>query len=728
MRYFLLLVGGLTIVLGSIAIADVQGLSEADKAHLIQQLQIARGQATAGEPIYPAEMPIKCGQHLSTSWRQLEAELDPQLYKALDDRPVRHTFWQTEHFRVHYDTSGIDAPPMEDIILEPGVPDYVDSIALIMERVWTYTIDTLGYIEILDDDGPIPDGSNGGNSLYDVYLGAWIGASNYYGITWAECLGGAQTCQSFIELDNDYADPIFVQLGYGDNPLGAAKVTAAHEFFHAIHFSLDRNEGYFPTAADRYWWQEASSVWMEDVIFDEINDYLTSIDYFLKYPWLSLESFSTNWVTDPIRSMHPYATAIWVRFLEERFHRDIVKQIWQICGNFNGYNVLHATDQVLTDDYGSSFDEAFQEFVSWNYFIGGRADTLNKYSESHLWHDTLLTVLYTTNQVPWDTLELEYDNMDPTPEPLSCNYLVFKTTYSPPTGGLWGRFTGDPIADPRDQWRLNVLGWDDAEDTVETYDVNPFNNTGEITFKSWKNYSDVVVIPSIFGYFYEQESEGYSFIAFYDTALTDSSPIFYDFPSLIEVQSGKCAELEIYAIDPNGDAITFTSDPSADSLEILSITSTSDTSAIVEFCPGYNLVDSTIGFTMRARDDGGHYDARLLSFSVVYFGQDEADKVSLVGYPNPFSYENNRNISLRFFVPDTLDADEVELYVFSASGDLIYNTVYDAGELAWIAPGEYVIDDWDVKNNDGKQLAGGIYILKLRAGQNSAAAKIAIIR
>jgi len=55
---------------------------------------------------------------------------------------------------------------------------------------------------------------------------------------------------------------------------GAMKVTAAHEFFHAIQF-LDYGAPrlYSPDFADD-WWMEASSTWMEDEVFDEVNDYL----------------------------------------------------------------------------------------------------------------------------------------------------------------------------------------------------------------------------------------------------------------------------------------------------------------------------------------------------------------------------------------------------------------------------------------------------------------------
>jgi len=53
------------------------------------------------------------------------------------------------------------------------------------------------------------------------------------------------------------------------------KVTAAHEFFHAIQFGYPLGDGWD-------WWMEASATFMEDEAFDAVNDYRQYLR-----PWLS---------------------------------------------------------------------------------------------------------------------------------------------------------------------------------------------------------------------------------------------------------------------------------------------------------------------------------------------------------------------------------------------------------------------------------------------------------
>ena len=47
-------------------------------------------------------------------------------------------------------------------------------------------------------------------------------------------------------------------------PINALRVTAAHEFFHAIQFAYDVKED--------LWFMEGSATWVEDEVYDSIND------------------------------------------------------------------------------------------------------------------------------------------------------------------------------------------------------------------------------------------------------------------------------------------------------------------------------------------------------------------------------------------------------------------------------------------------------------------------
>ena len=692
--------------------------TEAEKENIINKIMELKGLTTSRvSPAAPVEFD-KCGTKYAIALSDIQDEIDPALLKTLLVRPTRQTYIDYGHFRIHYDTTGINAPRLTDVMPAYGVPDYIDSVALVFEYVWEYEVDSLGYGQSLENiigfHGPMPDNGEGGSDAFDVYVSN-IG-QNYYGITWTEC--NQYHCPSYIEVDNDYAEPIYDSLGYGDRPMYALKVTAAHEFFHAIHYSLDRHE-----AGDnvRYWWQEASAVWMEDEVFDYVNDYLFSLPYFFWYPWLSLETYTTNY-TD-IGYLHPYASCIWPRFLEQRYDKDIIRQIWEMCGQINGYNVLPATDIAL-GNYGSSFDSAFQEFTVWNYFTAYRADTENKYAEANTWPDTIRTIYYTTS-IPYDTLSASFYDLNTTPQSLAANYIVLNPV-TPYPGGLTFWFNSTDNLQAGDEWRVNILGWDPAQNDYVRMFVNPSTNSGSAIFRGWQNYDNIVVIPSNFGYNYDDTSRGYALKTIYDQNLNDNSPTLCALQSIYQVTSGNTLVLDLCASDPNGDIVTFRSVPSPDSVTGLdSIITVSDTSAVLYFYGDYSLIDSTISITIYAEDPESNYDAKRVDFHVVYYSAQEAQPISIVGYPNPFYYASNQAISLRYFLPDSVEAKDIGIYIFNIAGDLVFTKKFV--DTDWRVPGEAVYR-WDARNSSHEELATGIYIIKLRAGDKSADGKIAIIR
>lgn len=219
------------------------------------------------------EMPV-CGtpavaaaQH---AWSSLRPATRQRLAKVLT-RPFLTQSRLTDHghFRVHYDLTGRDGVDAGDADGN-GVPDYVDSVAGVADRVWDLEVDELGY------NPPPSDQVLGGGPEYDLYI-VQLGNGGAYGYTYPEEEG--YTSHSYIEIDNDYTDFIYKET----RGLEALKVSLAHEFFHAIHF------GYYE-APDVSWWREASATWMEEVAYPEADDYLQYLDSFLMYPDRSLNS------------------------------------------------------------------------------------------------------------------------------------------------------------------------------------------------------------------------------------------------------------------------------------------------------------------------------------------------------------------------------------------------------------------------------------------------------
>jgi hypothetical protein len=159
---------------------------------------------------------------------------------------------------VHYVGSSGDAPPSTDTSPANGIPDQVDLTLDVMDEVWAFEVDGYGYRAPKSDASSSEDGGNG---KLDVYLSD-IGGFGLYGFCTTDdpARGSRYDVSAYCVLDDDYASG---QFGYPD-PLDPLQVTAAHEFHHAVQFAYDYLED--------GWIMEASSTWIEDEVYDAVND------------------------------------------------------------------------------------------------------------------------------------------------------------------------------------------------------------------------------------------------------------------------------------------------------------------------------------------------------------------------------------------------------------------------------------------------------------------------
>lgn len=209
---------------------------------------------------------------------------------------------------VHWTNQGNDAPPSADGNSNQ-VPDWVETTLADMETVWTYEIDTLGYRPPLTDERASID-NDGVN--FDVYLSD-VGSKGLYGYC---AVDDSRTktgyrygdYAAYCVLDNDFARDEFPT----NSPRENLQVTAAHEFFHAIQFAYD--------ALEDIWFMEGSAAWIEDEVFDSVNDnrqYLRSSQF--RRPNLPL---------DASRGLGVYGTWGYLRYLSERFGPDVIRKAW----------------------------------------------------------------------------------------------------------------------------------------------------------------------------------------------------------------------------------------------------------------------------------------------------------------------------------------------------------------------------------------------------------------
>lgn len=209
---------------------------------------------------------------------------------------------------VHWVRSGADAPP-DDV--------WAAKTLTVMEQVWHHHVDRLGYRT------PATDGGRGGNAKFDVYLKE-LGSQGLYGYCAPEArvAGRPHQASGFCVLDDDFARSQF-----GRAPIDTLRVTAAHEFFHAIQFAYDFTED--------PWLLESTATWMEDRFADDVDDNRSYLPYGqVARPATSLDLF------DPNGFAHYGNWPFW-EFLSERYGDKIVRQVIQRTGTGGG----------LPDDY-----------------------------------------------------------------------------------------------------------------------------------------------------------------------------------------------------------------------------------------------------------------------------------------------------------------------------------------------------------------------------------------
>ncbi|MGA1842135.1 MAG: hypothetical protein ACMUIU_16060 [bacterium] len=271
------------------------------------------------------------------------------------------------HFKIHYSESGFNAVLGSDGI-QSTIPDYVVSFGSYFEQAWDYEIDTnkLGY------DPPPSDGNEGGDSRFDIY----IKSINYYGYTQVE------NGHPYIVVHNNYTEGFESNLDPEGSRAGNMKITAAHEFFHAIqYFYDDWND-------DCIWWEENTAVWMEDEVFEDVDGYLNYLgnryddtngnlrwdngetwykydgdyggisgrksDVWFEAPHISLDTRYTSSF-----DRYEYGGVMWAKYLAAKFGDDFIKDSF-IITDYNT-DALTAVQQAL-QDYGSSIEEAFADF------------------------------------------------------------------------------------------------------------------------------------------------------------------------------------------------------------------------------------------------------------------------------------------------------------------------------------------------------------------------------
>ncbi len=314
------------------------------------------GQLTADRPgiadATTPERPVKCGfgyrPHLT-------------LIKTLGmfKKPTMHAVYFSPDgaFAVHYDTTArgeVDHSPPLKPAQPDGTPVWVVEVAAALDSARNVLL-RLGY-------DPVPEDDDG---IYDVYIQEYNGGT--YGNTFPDGVDAEGRSVSYIQIDNDFT----AEEGYLTYGLDAARVTCAHEFFHAVQF------GYTWRPADLFFY-ELSSTWIEEIVFPEVNDWVY---------WFDIGSKSDVFGNNPTQNMartDGYSIAIfghYLTYITGIYQPDIMQQAWE---RFKSSGAVTAIEQSVAS-YGSNLTTAWTDFVA-RLFSNGRAPEYYFYADQDSLH------------------------------------------------------------------------------------------------------------------------------------------------------------------------------------------------------------------------------------------------------------------------------------------------------------------------------------------------------
>ena len=231
----------------------------------------------------------------------------------------------SEKFMIHYNN------------YYDGIEDYANNVALSADSSRKVIVDMMDFRpEIPDED-----------SIYDIYIQelpngsyGWNCPDNNLGSSW-------------IEIDDNY-----IGANYSTTGEDAMKISIAHEFFHAIQ------RAYIPTPGSNSFFYELSSMWIEDIIYPDINDYI------------SFSQFGDDYFSNPNKNMNQYngyGLGLYPHYMNFIFDNQIMQRIWEQLSEDQDEDVFNAINNVLNNNqynYNSSFAQTWIDFNSRNLFNG----------------------------------------------------------------------------------------------------------------------------------------------------------------------------------------------------------------------------------------------------------------------------------------------------------------------------------------------------------------------
>lgn len=454
-------------------------------------------------------------RYLPKVWNQLSVEFK-NLYLAavaLPDNMLSYTS-PGGNFEIFYAITGLDSVATTDFYgfsstnwriktdYSNGIPDYIDEVAWAADSSWSMEIDRFGFIAPY----PYKDATHQSNLYKVVVEDQTINEGNegaLYGVTFLQDrMNGNQGFTSSISLRNRWSHALWSNEGYDTMPQNGARVTMAHEFFHAIQYSMTWNImdniylDDFP-----YSWIEGTAASMEEIAFDSINDYIQYSAAFFSNPSFSFvnSGYSRAIYTNSLILLYLYrnaAAAQGIGLVKSIFFENYKRKI-------SFYPTLH---QIVASN-GELWVDLLNDFHTASYFTGYRADTtlfLADAASFNTWNAPVVTAI---NKISLTAQSYGMASFKVLPQPSHEDTL--KLRFSGSTEQSSG-FSGK-------SWALSAILHRSDLDSVVSMTIDS-NARGSYTVENWKSFDWMTVIIS----------NGDPYLTREATCYAESCPVAYD--------------------------------------------------------------------------------------------------------------------------------------------------------------------------------------------------------
>ncbi len=237
-------------------------------------------------------------------------------------------------YRIHYTTT---ATADSGGHVHQTQESFITNLKEVIDDVYAQEITAMGY-DLPPDDG---------NGEFDIFI-MDCGASGIYGYVAIDDIespvGDGNEYTSYMVIDNDF-------LEFENTPLDSMKVTFAHEFHHAVQNGIN--------GLASPWYYETTATWIEEQVYDDINDNRQYLSDFFGNPERSLDTKEQGQTFE-------YGTWVFNEYLSSKWGTGIIKEIWTALDPDDNYVPMDGVISVVTGK-GSTFKDVFTDFAAENY-------------------------------------------------------------------------------------------------------------------------------------------------------------------------------------------------------------------------------------------------------------------------------------------------------------------------------------------------------------------------